>query len=375
MLPAGAVAVVLLVNYVQIMLPAPAFVQQGRTYAPARVVLQRLGYEVRWDPATRAMVVSGEGVTASFPEGAAPTVQGQLLDESLSARRVGDIFYLSLSALRGLGLRVHWEDSAKRAEISALGGRGAAQRVPLGFILADPVAWRGRAVTLTGEYLGWSAYPFSFATREGSPGRLGDWVLRNEDGAIYCSADLQPPASERPTLAGEAPTPFALTPYQPLGRRLTVTGLVRLSPAGTPYLEYQRLAPLAGAEGMLCLVEMDRHSYRPGGTLVVTLRLANTTGQRVVVRARGGRYSLSVGTPDDKLHMVHENLPALLSAEDQLQIEAGQDVTLVSSWQLPPTAIAGTYRVVARLGEGVSSYPAPFTVLEGREASFAGGTW
>jgi len=106
MLPMGALAVALLLNGVQIVLPAPAFVDQGRTWAPARAVFERLGHKVQWNAAVQSMAIQLPGHAVVLQPGAAPILDGHPLRTDLAARMVGGTIYLPLLSRLQLGLRV-----------------------------------------------------------------------------------------------------------------------------------------------------------------------------------------------------------------------------------------------------------------------------
>jgi hypothetical protein len=244
MLPAGAFAVALFLNGIQIIMPTPAFVQEGRVWAPGRVVLERVGCKVRWQPSPRGMVVTREGQRLTFAEVSPPWPVPKSPAEALYARREGGLLYVPLLALRNLGVEVSWDGGARRALIEDLRNAGSS----LATVLADPVRWLGRVVTLTGEYLGWDAYPACWATAQGQPVGGGDWVLGNEDGAIYCTPGPPISAGGQAGLAA-APSPRPpLTPYSALGRRLKVSGQVQLAPWGAPYVQYDAVETVGGAQ-------------------------------------------------------------------------------------------------------------------------------
>jgi hypothetical protein len=243
MLPPGAFAVALFISGAQIMLPAPAFVEQGRVWAPGREVLVRLGCPVRWDTARRALVAMRGEETLVFAEVPPPWPTPATPAEARFARRVGNLLYLPLIALRACGLRPTWEAGRRRVVIRD----PTPVPVSLAAILYNPAQWLDRTVLLSGDYLGWDSYPFCYATAGGPPVSSGDWVLRTEDGALYCTPDLSPtPLPAQAGLAPAQPAAPLLTPYSALGRRLSVTGIVALTPAGTPYLRHGAVSLLTG---------------------------------------------------------------------------------------------------------------------------------
>lgn len=357
MLPVGALAVAVLLNGVQIMLPAPAFVDQGRTWAPARAIFQRLGHKVQWDPALQAMTLHLPGRPAVFQIGLPPTFGGQPMRTNLAAQRVGGTVYVPLLALRELGLRVHWDTAARQVILAAQRVTDAAS---LAAILADPPTWNGEEVTLTGEYLGWTPDRFSFATKPGPPVSSGDWVLHNEDGSIYCSPGPVPAAP----LASASLTPVtsplpALTPYAALGQRFAVTGTVKLTRQAIPYLQFTRLGRPTGAAGLTCRLILSRQQYEPGQTLAYSLQVANPHPTRVPV-AGAWEALISIVAPGGDMSVFKQSFPR--KTTDASELAAGQELTVPGTWVLPTDAASGDYWVAARLNDDVGTYRQCFTV-------------
>jgi len=357
MLPVGALAVAVLLNGVQIVLPAPAFVAQGRTWAPARAIFQRLGHKVQWDPAFLAMTIQLPGQPAVFQIGSPPTRGGQPMRTDLAARRVEGTVYVPLLALRELGLRVHWDTAARQVILAAQRGSG---RANLAAILGDPPAWDGEEVTLTGEYLGWTPDRFSFTTKQGPPVSSGDWVLHNEDGSIYCS----PGAAKAAPVAAASLSPVtsplpALTPYAALGQRFAVTGTVRLTHQAIPYLEFTRLSRPVGLAGLTCRLVLSRQQYEPGQTLSYSLLIANPHPIRV---ALGGPWEalVSIVAPEGNMFVFKQSLP--VKTNESAGLLAGEEISVPGTWVLPPEAASGDYWIVARLSDDVGTYRQCFTV-------------
>ena len=357
MLPVGALAVAVLLNGAQILLPAPAFVEQGRTWAPARAILQRVGHKVRWDPAQQAMTVELGGKLAVFALGEVPTLDGQPLPTELGARRVEGTIYVPLQALRALGLRVMWDEGGKQVLLRAPLGLAAPT---LAAILADPLAWSEQEVSLVGEYLGWNPYRFSFATRGGPPVSSGDWILHNEDGALYCSPG--PVTPDKPTTASlsqiTSPLP-AFTPYAALGQRLSVTGTIKLTRQAVPYLEFARVSRPTGLAGVTCRLVLDRLQYRPGETVTWRVQIANPQATRVSLEG-AAELLVSVADPEGSIFVVKRSLSA--KTKEGNCLAPSEEIALEGSWELPATAAGGTYMILGRLSDQLGTYRRHFDV-------------
>lgn len=357
MLPLGALAVAVLLNGAQIVLPAPAFVEAGRTWAPARAIFQRLGHNVRWEPATQTMSLELGDRLAAFPLGATPTLNGRPLRVELAARRVEGTVYVPLLALRELGLKVHWDPVARQALLTA---QLPTRSTSLIAILADPPAWNGQEVTLVGEYLGWTPDPFSFATQPGPPVSSGDWVLHNEDGSLYCS----PGPAATPITATASLSPVTsplpdLTPYAALGQRLAVSGTIKLSSQAVPYLQFTHLARPEGAAGLTCRLVLDRQAYYPGQRVTFTLIVANPHPMRVALGPLTD-WSLTVSAPDGNMYSWKESFDNSTLAAHGL--EGGKQATTVGEWLLPAEVPTGEYWIVAQLSADLGTYRQCFTV-------------
>lgn len=358
MLPVGAIAVALLLNGSQILLPAPAFVDQGRTWVPARAVLERLEERVRWLPAARALEVRlRTGRTAVFPLAEAPAPPGLAHDTARCARRVGNTIYLPLVALRELGLGAHWDAPHKQALLQA---PLALPSPTLAAILADPPAWNCQPVTLSGEYLGWSPEPFCFATSAGPPVSSGDWVLHNEDGAIYCSPapDAGGAAAAASLARLTSPLP-AFTPYAALGQRLAVSGLVRLTRQARPYLSFSSVTRPEGLEGLTCRLILGREAYAPGARVSWTLQLANPQATRVAVGAISV-VDVTLAGPEGVAYITKQSFPP--KTKGSMGLAAGEELVIAASWVLPAEAPVGRWAIAARLSEQVGTYRRYFSV-------------
>ena len=357
MLPLGAMAVAVLLNGVQILLPAPAFVEQGRAWAPARAIIQRLGHKVTWVPAQQAMIVQIEGRKVVFAVGAVPAIDGQPGPSELAPRRVASTVYLPLQALRALSLRVMWDSAAKQVLLTAPLDLPAPT---LAAILADPLTWADQEVTLTGEYLGWDAEAFCYATRNGPPVASGDWVLHNEDGAIYCSPGSPTPTAPRTASLARVASPLpAFTPYAALGQRLSVTGVIKLTRQAVPYLLFSRVARPLGIAGITCRLVLDKLQHRPGEVVKWRLQLVNPHATRVSLEGVEDLL-VSVADPTGNISVLKRSLWS--QTRESGALGPSEEIVLEGALQIPEAACPGIYIVVGRISDQLGTYRREFQV-------------
>ncbi|NPV46308.1 MAG: hypothetical protein HPY69_05095 [Armatimonadetes bacterium] len=359
MLPPGAFAVVLLVNGLQVLLPAPAFVMDGRVWAPARPVLERLGFEVRWDAETGLLSALSPAGTRSWPVVAADLPPAVPPDGPFVGWRHVSTVYLPLASLRSDQLAVSYDPAARVAEVRLNGV--VATDVSLAALLADPVAWVGRRVRLCGEYLGWSPYRHSYATvdRNGLP--AGCFVLRNDTGAIFCDPGgvSSPVRASLATTTGEMPP---LTPYAPLGRRIAAVGALRMRADGRPIFAVSALETLTGVQGLTCLLHLDRRVYAPGERATGVLVIVNPGAGPVEVPLQPGGPTLTVASPDQTATVIGVSSPDMTVSEGRLALAAGEQLLIPFAWSIPTGAVTGVYWVSAHVGDGLAAYPAPVEV-------------
>jgi hypothetical protein len=249
----AATAVVLLLNGIQISMPRPALLIEGRCWVPLRSIAERLGYTVIWTPDASLHLARGS----------------EQLDVPLS-KKVADTTYVPARWLDKLGVKVDYEPGKKELRLTAVlasectsGGNEADAAGLLARILADPSAWADCSVSVEGEFLGWSVNPLCEATAFGPPVTRSDWVLRGDGGCLYCTGTV----------------PFS--PADFFGRRARVDAVVRLTRDGWPYLKVNAVEPLSGLKGLCCILQTDGFIYDKNDTVRLKLVVRNDTQEPI----------------------------------------------------------------------------------------------
>ena len=99
--------------------------------------------------------------------------------------------------------------------------------IPIGYIIANPDAYRGRQVTVVAYYRGWDLFG---ETGYGPPVTRSDVAVADATGAIYIVS--------KPGASWSKDTP-PLSPHRPQSTTylLHIEGVVKLTSAGQPYIE------------------------------------------------------------------------------------------------------------------------------------------
>lgn len=240
------VAVVVLLNGVQINMPAPALLLDGRAWVPLRAMAERLGYRV--EVSGGGVVVEGKGLRMMPAE----------------THRIGALTYVPARWFEKLGAKVVYNAVARTVSLTAAlsgeveSGQEAVPEAPLiARIIKDPAAWADRTLTIRGECLGWRARSLFPALAFGPPRTRSDWVLRGDGGALYCTGRMPPEMNSK------------------IGQRLDVHGTVRLAGDGWPYLEVVALNRVPGREGLCCCITTDAVTYDPTQAIAMRLLVRN----------------------------------------------------------------------------------------------------
>jgi len=97
-----------------------------------------------------------------------------------------------------------------------------------------PTAYEGKSVTIEGKYLGWKA---GFGS---PPEARSDWLVQDTTGWLYITGK-----------------PAGLDPLSDVGHPIKVTGLVRITKDGEPYLYAQEIKLKAKKASTLLLIQVD----------------------------------------------------------------------------------------------------------------------
>lgn len=271
-MPPGAVAVILLLNGLQIAMPAPAFVLEGRAWLPARAVMSAAGWQVSYDAARDLLLLDDGPGPAAQIHGASSeaTVGGQARSISAAPRRVADTLYLPADAFALLGMSPRWQSETRTVHLQT--PQATVPVLSIRELKADPFVWLQREVTVVGEYHG--------------PLEAGTWLLRDREDALACR-DASSVAREG--LARER------LPRQ-VGERFEVTGRVQMSSDASMLLDITESHPCTGPAAVTCAITTAREVYRIGQTVLIELEMANLTGAPIAV-GLGQPASLAITDP------------------------------------------------------------------------------
>jgi hypothetical protein len=345
--PAVATAVAIFLNGYQVMLPTAAIQRGDTVLVPVKGVFDRLGAKIAWSAETKTVTISAPDVRLVLSVGSAEgTLNGHplALQAPPEIREDSTLVPLRLVAT-ALGADIAWDQRRRRVYVQT-GPVGPVTATTVAALIERPYDWVGRLVLLSGEYMGWEPSPFSPSTRNGTPVSRRDWVLRDPTGEIYCRGDVQ------------VPSPFALTPYSHIGRRLLVAGVAKLARRGFIFVEPREIVELSGTEGLVCSVTTSRRAYVIGETLRIRLTVANPfassstvpcepgVSHDLVVRDRVGTevWRLSVYSPPQR-------------APGPLELAPGQDLQVEELWQPGPDVPPGRYTIEGEWGGALRSYP------------------
>lgn len=347
-------ALILMINGVQVDLPAPAYLIGDYAFVPARAVFEKLGRQVKWDGATQALTVSGKGcpsyvLTVGKTEA---TLAGGLLDSRplvlpAAPRIVGGLLYVPARAVALItGARLTWEEKNLTVRLDGAPD-GTPTPTTVGEILGNPPAFAGRLVQVRGEYTGWKVDPLGVATSQGPPVTRSDWGLRDAGGSIYCTGSTQ------------------FDPLGDLGRRLEVTGVVALADAGFPYLQVTGAAPLAGLAGVTCYLTTDRLSYRPGETAHLSMEVANPGPEAVLLKfSSAQKYDFEVREAGGQVVWAWSRDKVFAQMLTERLLPPGEKYTITEAWTLPADLAPGRYQVRGWLNREVSAYPQAISVAK-----------
>ena len=348
----GAIAVILFLGGVQIPLPSPAVVMEGQSWVPLRAVFEDLGYEVGWDAPAGAVKLGAQGrADVLLRVGQTKVEQGQKVYElSAAPRRIEGTIYVPAQLLHLVAqAQLHWDNKQKALYVTALPA-GAVASVTIGDILANPPAWANKLVTIAAEYTGWQGDPFSPATAAGPPVSRSDWTVRDATGSIYCTADQLKDTS------------IALQPYSELGRRIALTGGVRIARQGFPYLQVQRIEGVSGLTGITCYLTTDRRRYQSGDTVVMQMQIGNPTTEPIELQFTSSQtYDFVVRSLAGQELWRWSAGKMFAQALQQRTLGPQETYVVEERWTIPPdegenVIQPGLYKVEGRITRDMTSY-------------------
>jgi hypothetical protein len=346
-------------------LPTPAYLVGDNAFVPARAVFEKLGRHVKWDANSRQLLVhSGprppdgvlkigraEVIPALRMEGIQGpgnidvglwTVSGQPLPLPAAPQMIGGVFYVPVRAVALItGAQAAWDPQTLTVNLTVM-PTGAPMTTNLGQILTDPPGWAGKLVRVRGEYTGWLADPNGPATSSGPPVTRSDWTCRDAGGSIYCTGSG----------GGH------LAPLADLGRRIEVTGLVVLAPAGYPYLQVTGVELLTGLDGLTRYLTTDRRSYRPGDIVKMQMLVANPGDASLTLHFNSGKaYDFSVLSPEGDVVWAWSQGQVFTMALVSRELKPGEKYTVSADWTVPASLPPGLYSVRGELTADLQSYP------------------
>jgi len=130
-------------------------------------------------------------------------------------------------------------------------------KATIGEIRSTPSAYEGKAVTIEGEYQGWQG---GFGS---PPVTRSDWLVQDATGWLY--------------VTGKA---AGLDPLSDVGHPIKVTGLVRLTQDGEPYLYAQEIQIKATKASTLLLLQIDLREKQLAAPTAERLKQMQAMGMR-----------------------------------------------------------------------------------------------
>jgi len=127
----------------------------------------------------------------------------------------------------------------------------------IGGIRAAPTAYEGKVVTIEGEYQGWKG---GFGS---PPVTRSDWLVKDASGWLYVTGK-----------------PAGLDPLADLGHPIKVTGLVRITKDGEPYLYAQEIEIKVNKVSALLLLQIDLREKQLAAPATERLEQMKAMGMR-----------------------------------------------------------------------------------------------
>jgi len=178
----------------------------------------------------------------------------------------------------------------------------------IGDIRATPTAYEGKAVTIEGKYLGWKG---GFGS---PPVTRSDWLVQDATGWLYVTGK-----------------PAGLDPVSDIGRPIKVTGLVRITKDGEPYLYAQEIEIKVKKVSALLLLQVDLKEKQ----------LISPTPERLEQMKAMGMRTENLGVQRIFIHLAQELTVAQIN-----ELKAMGIIPYPDSW-IPPVSGHPTGFIVA----------------------------
>ncbi len=258
---AAQVAIILLVNGLQIALPQPAFVEDGHAWLPGRAVFSACGFTVDWDTANSALVcVRGQRKLEVWRARRHVRLNGAAIAIEQAPRMVDGALFLPSEVLKlALGGGMSWDGASKSLSIECR--EEASVAVTVEELQGHPFRYVDRPVRVTGEYWGSGDWPGAESHDV--------WVLRGRNATIGC----------RSSVGGGIATDMPRLVY---GQRVIVDGVCNMYKNGSLYIDIIQLGSASGADRLTCVLETDREEYGPSEPIIVEVEVSNHTPDLIV---------------------------------------------------------------------------------------------
>lgn len=267
-------AIVLLLNGVQVDLPHPALLIGEVACVPLRAVCERVGAQVR--------VSGSESILVETADGEQALTIGPRRDLRVGACWLSPSGVAYVSARRlaeRLSGRCRWWPRARAVHLT-LPWLGALEGTAGTGLMNDPLTWRGKHIRLTGISAGRLTGALS-PTPRSSLARPGLW-LRTEAGAIYCVTQ-----DNDARLHHLRPLPRPGRPTEAIG-----TLEIGRNGEGVVLAETVRVAP----DVALGSIQAGREQYRAGEQVLLSIAHTVPRGSGSEP-ARGRRHRVELQTP------------------------------------------------------------------------------
>jgi len=190
-------------------------------------------------------------------------------------------------------------------------------KASIGDIRMTPTDYEGQVVTIEGEYQGWTG---GFGS---PPVTRSDWLVQDASGWLYVTGK-----------------PAGLDPLADVGQPIKVTGLVRITDDGEPYLYAQEIEIEVGKASALLRLQIDLREQQ----------LAAPTPERLEQMKAMGMRTENLGMQRIFIHLAQEP-----TAQQIDELEAMGIIPYPDSW-IPPVGGHPTGFIVAdmpidKLGE------------------------